>query len=146
MSDMKREVQWSQITVMNTLQLLVSSLGLSLLITPSVRAAMPPQEIYDFVMERYSLAVDQTRDGCTYYANPATLVIKERVRAISVLRTRGQGGGTACNGVFRFEVLAVDCQTGRVGYDERLGSPASWDVRLYEDTETARAICALSEP
>lgn len=131
---------------MNILQSLAIALCLSVPITPNAFAAIPAQEIYDFVMERHTLEVDRTRDGCTYYANPATLVVKEQVRAISVLRTRGENGGTACNGVFKFEVLAVDCQTGRIGYDERIGSPAGWDVRLYEDTETAMAICALPEP
>jgi hypothetical protein len=107
-------------------------------------AALPDQETYDFVTSKYTLLLEQTRGGCGYYANPNTLSITGNERTVSILMMRGQPGGTACNGVFEFQVLSVRCQTGEVSYSEQLASPANWQEDWHSNAEVAQQICSLA--
>lgn len=106
-------------------------------------AALPDQETYDFVRTKYSLLLEETRSGCGYYANPATLTINGDERTLLVLLTRGQTGGSMCNGVFEFQVLSVRCATGETSYSERIASPANYEERWYQNTDVAGQVCAI---
>ena len=106
-------------------------------------AALPDQETYDFVTSKYDLLLEQTRDGCGYYANPDTIAINSDERSVVILMTRGQPGGTACNGVFKFLILSVRCQTEEVSYSERLASPANWQENWHSNAEVAQQICSF---
>src|SRR6478672_6158163 len=106
---------------------LLSAIALSLASTGPAHAALPDQETYDFVTERYSLLLENTRGGCSNYANPATLSQESDnspLLSVSVLQMRGEVGGSMCNGVFEFQELSVNCQTGEVMYRNLIGSPA----------------------
>ena len=125
---------------------LVTAIALSLASTVPVRAALPDQETYDFVTERYSLLLEDTRGGCSNYANPATLSQESDnspLVSVTVLQTRGESGGSMCNGVFEFKQLSVNCQTAEVIYRDLIGSPANWTERPYQNGELANKVCSL---
>lgn len=113
--------------------------------TPS-NAALPDQETYDFVIRRYNLLLEETRSGCGYYANPNTLSVTGDERALSVLLMRGPSGGSACNGLFQFQVLQVRCPTEEVSYSEQIGSPANWEASWSQNTQVAQQVCSLPSP
>lgn len=124
--------------------LVLSGLMLSCFSARWSYAALPDQETYDFVISRYSLLLEETRSGCGYYANPNTLSINGSERAVSVLLVQGPSGGSACNGVFEFQVLQVRCQTKEVSYSERLASPANWTESWYANPNVAQQICSIT--
>ncbi|MDX2215806.1 MAG: hypothetical protein SFY66_21260 [Oculatellaceae cyanobacterium bins.114] len=111
---------------------------------PSSYAALPDEETYNFVISRYSLLIQDDTD-CRYYANPSTLVINGDERRIVVLFTRGDRGGSLCNGIFEFQMLRVNCRLGEIVYSPQLDSPANWvhqEQRSINYT-VANQICAL---
>lgn len=122
---------------------LALGLGCSLLSNLS-HAALPDPETVEFIRERYSLIIDTQRSGCSYYANPETLGVQGRNRSISVLLMRGPSGGTMCNGVFKFQVLSVQCNSNHVSYSDRIGSPANDEENWVHNPEVARTICSLT--
>ncbi|MEP0870564.1 hypothetical protein NDA01_12195 [Trichocoleus desertorum AS-A10] len=125
---------------------LITAIALSLTSTVSVRAALPDQETYDFVTERYSLLLEDTRSGCSNYANPATLSQasdNSPLLTVRVLQMRGEVGGSLCNGVFEFKQLNVNCQTAEVMYRDLIGSPANWTEQPYQNEDLANKVCSL---
>lgn len=104
-------------------------------------AALPDAETYKFVTSRYKLYIENTRGGCTYLANPQTLSRQGERRSISVLLTRGQDGGSACNGVFEFQQLQVNCNNQQIYYDEQL--PGSEAPRWFSHPVVAQTVCLL---
>ena len=125
---------------------LVTAIGLSLATTVPARAALPDQETYDFVTERYSLLLENTRGGCSNYANPDTLSQasdNSPLLSVNVLQTRGEVGGSMCNGVFEFKELSVNCQTAEVMYRDLIGSPANWTEQPYQNEDLANKVCSL---
>ncbi|HEY9858284.1 MAG TPA: hypothetical protein V6D16_02180 [Candidatus Obscuribacterales bacterium] len=125
---------------------LVTAIALSLATTVPARAALPDQETYDFVTERYTLMLEDTRGGCSNYANPATLSQasdNSPLLSVTVLQTRGENGGSMCNGVFEFKQLSVNCQTAEVTYRDLTGSPASWNEQPYQNEDLANKVCSL---
>lgn len=124
----------------------LTAIALTCGITLPSLAALPDQETYEFVSQRYHVSLENTRGGCTYYANPDTLVHDAQnpaMQSLTVLLTRGEGGGSMCNGVFEFKNLTVNCQTAEVVYSDRIGSPASWNDQPYVDSNLASQVCAL---
>lgn len=125
---------------------LLAAIALSLAPTISVRAALPDQETYNFVTERYNLFLEDTRGGCSNYANPTTLAqnsTNPNLLSVRVLQTRGERGGSLCNGVFEFKQLSVNCQTSAVIYSDLIGSPATWAEKPYQNEELAAKVCSL---
>jgi hypothetical protein len=92
------------------------SVGLALPCT----AAYPDRATYEFTIEQYNWFLENTRDGCGYFANPNTLTQSSdspNARELSVLLVRGSPlSGSGCNGIFEFRVLQVNCQTDEVRY------------------------------
>jgi hypothetical protein len=115
------------------------ALGLALVV-PSY-AALPDQETFEFVTRRYTLLLEEDRGGCGYYANLDTLTQNGTARTVSVLRMRGESGGSLCNGIFEFKVLSVDCAQGEVSYSDRIGSPATWEEHWHSNLDVAQMIC-----
>lgn len=113
------------------------------LLSQPVQAALPDQDTYDFVMRRYDTLLTETRSGCGYYANLSTLVVEAETRSLSVLMTLGPSGGTACNGVFEFQVLSVRCDSQEISYSQRLASPANWQESWQQNPQVAELICAI---
>lgn len=106
----------------------------------------PDRETTEYILKRYTVAVDSTRGGCTIYANPKAVYQGEKAnqRVLPVLQIRGELGGTLCNGVFEFKTLEVNCATKQVAYVERIGSPSMWEEpKFYDDDDTAQKVCAL---
>lgn len=108
----------------------------------SVRlAALPDTDSYKYVTGRYTLYLQSTRSGCTYTANPQTLTRQANLRSMSVLLTRGKEGGSACNGVFKFEQLQVNCSNQKIYYDEQLAFAQS--PQWFFSPEIAVKVCSL---
>ena len=125
---------------------LVTAIALSLASTVPAHAALPDPETYDFVTERYSLLLENTRSGCSNYANPATLSQasdNSPLLSVSILQMRGEQGGSLCNGVFEFKQLSVNCQTAEVMYRDLIGSPANWTEQPYQNEDLASKVCSL---
>jgi hypothetical protein len=125
---------------------LLSAIALSLASTVPAQAALPDQETYDFVTERYTLLLENTRGGCSNYANPATLSQasdNSALLSVTVLQMRGDPGGSLCNGVFEFQRLSVNCQTAEVMYRKLIGSPATWNEQPYQNEDLANKVCSL---
>ena len=102
-----------------------------------VQAATPDAASTEAVMEHYSVLLKVSRDGCAYFLNPDTVHINESgLRAGSVVLVDGSDG-TSCNGMFRFETLAVNCQAESVSFFEAVGSPATWQQNFYRDPDVA---------
>jgi hypothetical protein len=108
-----------------------------------VRAALPSEDVYNSATSQYTLLLHQSRDGCGYYANPKTLSVNGNQRYLSVLLTRGDPGGSACNGVFEFQVLSVNCQAQQVSYSNRIHSPADWVEEWHPDRDVADKVCSI---
>lgn len=125
------------------LSIILSCLASFLPILPG-HAALPDQETYDLITSRYHLSLEQTRGGCGYYANPSTLTVNGSQRALTVLHMRGDPGGSACNGIFEFLILSVDCNTNQVSYSDRLASPANWVENWHNNPEVASTVCAMT--
>ena len=108
------------------------------------QAALPDQETYNFVRHKYNLLLQISRGGCSYYANPQTLSVQGNIRVMSVLLTRGDGGGgSACNGIFEFLRLTVRCQSQEISYSDAIGSPANIGEEWQQNLEVANRICSL---
>nr|WP_290226502.1 hypothetical protein [Trichocoleus desertorum] len=125
---------------------LVTAIALSLATTVPARAALPDQETYDFVTEHYSLLLEDTRGGCSNYANPGTLSQasdNSPLVSVNVLQMQGEVGGSMCNGVFEFKELNVNCQTAEVMYRDLIGSPANWTEQPYQNEGLANKVCSL---
>ena len=125
---------------------LLSAIALSFASTVPAHAALPDPETYDFVTERYNLLLENTRGGCSNYANPATLVQdsdNSPLVGVTVLQMRGEPGGSMCNGVFEFKQLSVNCQTAEVMYRDLIGSPANWTEQPYQNEDLANKVCSL---
>lgn len=126
----------------------LTAIALTCGMTLPALAALPDQETYEFVSQRYNLPIENTRGGCTYYANPDTLYQNRNnpaIRGLSVLLMRGEQGGSMCNGVFEFKDLTVNCQTEEVVYSDRIGSPATWNDQPYVNSGLASEVCALGQ-
>lgn len=106
-------------------------------------AILPDQEIYEFMMSKYNILLGETWSEHSYYANLNTLSMNGDQRTVSVLLARGQPGGTACNGVFEFQVLSVHCPTQDVSDSEQIASPVNWQEPWYQNAEVAQQICSL---
>jgi hypothetical protein len=125
-----------------------------------VLAAYPDRETDEFVQRRYNLFLQATREGCTWYANPKSARMYSDKSAplnsygkrsvsvsVSVLQVRGEGGGTACNGVFEFLAVTAECESGYISWSRHIGSIPSWEVfRDNNYPQTASKICSLIHP
>lgn len=123
-----------------TLVAIISSLPLFTVLP--IQAALPDNETYELVMSRYNILIEADTE-CSYYLNPSTLFISGNERAVSVLFTRGELGGSACNGVFEFQVLIVRCNTQEVSFSSQIASPANWTEDWYREPQIAQQICTL---
>jgi hypothetical protein len=110
----------------------------------------PPYDgaMFDLARKQHSLFLEQDRASCSYYADPSTLNVTEKVdlrgdRSITALYLRDDKGGTACRDTFKFFDLSVRCKTNEVSYAEHIGSIPSWKETWESKPEVAAKICAL---
>jgi hypothetical protein len=110
-----------------------------------VLAAMPDVETYTTATKKYNFLVRTSRDSCTYSADPKFVVAGRvpNVRQLIVLRTQSNKSGSACNGIFDFHYLDVNCQTNQMSFTTAIGSPATWTYDRYTDPDMSKKICAL---
>jgi hypothetical protein len=126
---------------LTALVVIVSCLPLGFTALPT-QAALPDNETYELVMNRYNILIDAYTE-CSYYLNPATLSVNGNERAVTVLFTRGELGGSECNGIFEFQVLTVRCNTQEVSFSDQIASPANWTEDWYREPQIAQQICTL---
>jgi hypothetical protein len=107
------------------------------------QAAYPSRAIVDLTIERYSLLLESDRSSCAYYANPDTLqTLSERSLSVVKMINR-ERPGTACNGVFDFQVVRVKCATNEVAYTNSVVE----EVREWrQNEEVALKVCGVSMP
>jgi hypothetical protein len=107
------------------------------------QAAYPSRAIVDLTIERYSLLLESDRSSCAYYANPDTLQILSD-RSLSVVKMiNRESPGTACNGVFDFQVVRVKCATNEVAY----GNSVVGEVREWQqNVAVAEKVCGVRMP
>ncbi len=114
-------------------------------------AALPDVETYNFVTRKYNLLMRQSRDGCSFYADPEFIVARsekqtgsdKNIRQLIVLQTAEQNSGAGCGGVFQFQYADVNCRTNEIAYTDAIGSPAAWKTDRYSDAKLTKKICAL---
>lgn len=132
-------------------RLITMTVALAILGQSSAMAALPDVETFNFVMNKYSLLMRQTRDGCEFYTDPEFIVARQErpnqpdknIRQLIVVQTMGKNSGTACSGVFQFLYADVNCKTNQITYTNGVGSPATWKTDRYSDPEITKKICAL---
>ncbi len=120
---------------------LCSGLSLTIGTIPS-QAALPDRAVQTLVSQIYSHHWATDRTGCDYYIHPNNLNQRGGQQRLIVLRTQGKLGGSACNGVFEFEVLTANCEQRELSISNEIGSPASWVVRRYRNPEAVREVCS----
>jgi hypothetical protein len=105
--------------------------------------AYPSRAIVDLTIERYSLLLESDRSSCAYYANPDTLQILSD-RSLSVVKmVNRERPGTACNGVFDFQVVRVKCATNEVAYSHSVvGEVREWQ----QNAAVAEKVCGVQMP
>jgi len=130
-------------------------LGIAFLgITPvhPSKAHLPDEETYNFVVKRYTLFVDSTRDGCNRYIRPADVYKIGPIRYAIALKLRtnheatgGNEGGTMCNGVFEFLSLRVDCDRSLISFNPKTASIPNYKEQDESEINSvlARKICML---
>jgi hypothetical protein len=106
-------------------------------------AAYPNQAIFDLTVERYHVLLESDRSSCAYYANPDTLQVLSE-RSLSVVRmVNREAPGTACNGVFDFQVVRVKCATQEVAYSNSVVA----EVREWQkNAAVAEKVCEIQLP
>lgn len=106
-------------------------------------AAYPNRAIFDLTVERYDLLLESDRSSCAYYGNPDTLQILSE-RSLSVVRmVNRETPGTACNGVFDFQVVRVKCATEEVAYSHSVvGEVREWQ----KNAAVAEKVCGVQLP
>ncbi|MCU0550899.1 MAG: hypothetical protein MUC48_16250 [Leptolyngbya sp. Prado105] len=127
------------------------TLALSIVGQGAVFAALPDVETYNFVRNKYSLLMRQSRDGCEFYTDPEFIVARserpnqsdKNIRQLIVLQTMGKDSGSACDGVFQFHYADVNCKTNQITMTNGIGSPATWKTDRYSDPQMSKKICAL---
>jgi len=109
----------------------------------AVEAAYPNRAVFDLTVERYTLLLETDRSSCGYYANPDTLQVLEE-RSLSVIQmVNRERPGTACNGVFDFQVVRVKCATEEVAYSNSVvGEVREWK----KNPDVAQKVCGVQQP
>ena len=103
---------------------------------------LPGDETFNYLNQKYSLLIKETRSACGYYIDPKDIYQKGNSK-VTMVKVSAGSRGTACHGVLQFVLLQVNCQTKDVAYGTPSGIPTTWKIERDIDSEVAQKVCSL---
>lgn len=103
---------------------------------------LPDDETFNYLNQKYSLLIKETRSACGYYIDPRD-IYQQGNSKVTMVKVSAGPRGTACHSILQFVLLQVNCQTKDISYGTPEGVPTTWKIEHDTNSEVAQTVCSL---